>query len=119
MIYKSFANSPGNVDGMDLNNWVLRRKGKDGGPVWQGGSPKAAEAKISEGDVARVCSVLFLISTSNFSHLRALINFTGRTTVSQSRRVEQRCDGTWQVGHWQRQEAQGEGQRCGSDCRAS
>ena len=63
MIYNSFAKLPGGVDGMDPKNWVLRRKGKDGesGDVWQGGSSKASEARISEGDVARVCFVVFLL----------------------------------------------------------
>ena len=85
MIYNSLANSPGNVDGMDPENWVFRRKGKNGGPVWQGGSPKAAEARISEGDAARVCSVpacvIFLIHPFDFLHLHVLTMFTGRTTV--------------------------------------
>jgi hypothetical protein len=97
MIYNSFTNSPGDVDEMDPKNWVLRRKGKDGGAggVWRGGSPKAAEARISEGDVARVCLLLFFLfgvplSLKSFPLLGVLdflgprlTEFTGCTTVSQ------------------------------------
>jgi hypothetical protein len=74
MIYNSFANSPGSVDGMDPKNWVLKRKGKDGGTggVWQGRSPKAAEARISEGDVARVC-----FSAISSSHVFSSLGILG------------------------------------------
>jgi hypothetical protein len=48
-----------------------------------------------------------------------LTESTGRTIVSQDRRIEYRCNGIGQVEHFQRQEAQGEGQGRGSGCRSS
>ena len=56
MIYNSHANIPGNVDGMHPENWVLQRR-DNVGPVWQGGSSDPAQAKITEGDVARVAQL--------------------------------------------------------------
>lgn len=56
MIYNSHALVPSNVDGMKPENWALQRK-DNGGPVWQGGSTDPAQAKITEGDVARVAQL--------------------------------------------------------------
>jgi len=91
MIYNSFANSPGDVDGMDPKNWVLKRKGKDGeaGGVWQGGSPKASEARISEGDVARVC---FSASLALASHSICFV--PGSDTISQVAQLYPKRDGS-------------------------
>ena len=52
MIYNSHANTPLSAKANDPNTWTLSRK--DGGAIWQGGSERATEAKISEGDIARV-----------------------------------------------------------------
>ena len=56
MMYNSHANTPSNVDGMKPENWVLTRVDNKG-PVWQGGSEDAKQAKITEGDVARVAQL--------------------------------------------------------------
>ena len=56
MIYNSHAHVPSNVDGMKAENWVLQRRDNNG-PVWQGGSSDPAQARITEGDVARVAQL--------------------------------------------------------------
>jgi hypothetical protein len=56
MMYNSHANV---MDGLDVSkpeNWVLSRK-DNGKPVWQGGSEDPAQAKITEGDIARVAQL--------------------------------------------------------------
>jgi hypothetical protein len=56
MMYNSHANV---MDGLDVSkpeNWVLSRK-DNGKPVWQGGSEDRAQAKITEGDIARVAQL--------------------------------------------------------------
>lgn len=55
MIYNSNANTPDDADPKDPKTWVLARK--DGKPVWQGGSQRAADAEISAGDIARVMAL--------------------------------------------------------------
>lgn len=55
MIYNSNANTPDDADPKDPKTWVLARK--DGKPVWQGGSQRAADAEISTGDIARVMAL--------------------------------------------------------------
>lgn len=55
MIYNSHANTPIDIDATNPKTWVLKRK--DGTAVWQGGSKRAADAKITEGDIARVAQL--------------------------------------------------------------
>lgn len=55
MIYSSPANMPDTADTKDPKAWVLAKK--DGKPVWQSGSARAADAKISPGDIARVMAL--------------------------------------------------------------
>lgn len=56
MMYNSLANVPNGLDSSKPENWVLTRKDNNK-PVWQGGSKDPAQAKISEGDVARVAQL--------------------------------------------------------------
>lgn len=56
MMYNSGAMTPGNVDGMKPENWVLTRVDNKG-PVWQGGSEDLRQVRITEGDVARVAQL--------------------------------------------------------------
>jgi hypothetical protein len=56
MIYNSYSNVLDSLDVSKPENWVISRK-DNGKPIWQGGSEDPAQAKITEGDIARVAQL--------------------------------------------------------------